>query len=95
MLTLRLAVAVLGLWALPALADGEHCHVTSPEGDIFDEPSAPTFESCRKIGGIWKNHAPHCHVEGDGRTMDYPAAQSISECTKVGGRWFAHGHDKH
>lgn len=94
MVTLRLAVVVLTFWAIPALAADEHCHVTNPEGDVFDEPSATSFESCRKRGGIWKNHAAHCHVVGDGTTVDYPA-QSISECTKVGGRWFAHGHDKH
>lgn len=84
-----------------ALAGDEHCHRFAPSnvehdngGAMVDEPQFKTEKECRANGGVWKNHAPHCHAVRDGKKIDL--TEPVSRCTsKIGGSWEGHGHNPH
>lgn len=85
----RLAVVTLTL-SVPALAHGEHCHRSTPEGTLLDEPSATSIKACKEKGGFWMTHAATCRRDG----VVVGQADSEQQCAKLGGRWDVQGHDR-
>ena len=78
------------MFSVSALAHDEHCHRSTPEGALVDEPSFNTSKQCKQKGGFWMTHGTAgCHRNGTPFQAD-----SEQQCVKAGGRWNAQGHDR-
>lgn len=78
------------VFSVSALARDEHCHRSTPEGALVDDPSSNTSQQCKEKGGFWTTHGTlGCHRNGIPFQAD-----SEQQCVKAGGRWTAQGHER-
>lgn len=83
----------LCLFAAPALAHEEHCHLKEADGKLGDAKDVTSKKACATKHGTWFHHHQHCHkAEADGKMTDIKDAKDEKACTAKGGTWTDHGH---
>lgn len=83
-------IAALVLIAESTPAAQAHCHRLQA-GKLTDLPKIKSQEACRDVGGVWKEHEPHCYTSKSGHRLN--GVKDRPSCLRRGGAWADRGHE--